>query len=127
MALGFTLHRRGVSFDNYARAYHEGLMGVFKHKYYDQAHVTMTKLRNIYKQKATNKDEQLPVFSHSLLAAADEFGHLHGITADNIKFTENSTEVIHCFKRKKIRMVDHFGYVKENGSQTTDKNIQKNG
>ncbi|MCK5072949.1 MAG: hypothetical protein KAQ98_05945 [Bacteriovoracaceae bacterium] len=101
IAAGFTLHRRGVPFTDYTRAYYEGIMGVMSHKYYDQAHATMTNLRNLYVESAKDATSEIPTFSHSLLAAADEFGHLLGLTANGI--SPKGDVVEYCFKRRPKR------------------------
>lgn len=78
---GFSLHRRGVPFGNYARAYVEGVDAALNsHKYLDQAHITVDETIKIYKRMAeTGKLSELPSFASSLLAPADEFGHYLGV------------------------------------------------
>jgi hypothetical protein len=82
---GFTLHRRGVPFDNYGRAYAEGGVAVREHTYYDQAHATMESLLSLLKREIQRIEtsgggiEDLPILTSSLIAPADEFGHLEGV------------------------------------------------
>ncbi len=79
VAAGFSLHRRSVPFQNYSRNYLEGARAVFKHTYPAQAHATMSSFLTILERIARSHTEALPVFSMSLIAVADEFGHLDGI------------------------------------------------
>src|SRR5690606_29444189 len=81
---GFGLHRRSVSFENYSRAYFEGLThGVMNHQYLDQSHGTMD---NLIANYVTNAGKgMVPTFTHALLAPADEFAHLEGVTASDLK------------------------------------------
>ncbi len=78
-AAGFSLHRRSVPFQNYSRNYLEGALATFKHTYFTQAHASMGSFLAVLERIARNEDEALPAFSMSLLAVADEFGHLDGL------------------------------------------------
>lgn len=98
---GFALHRRSVSFENYSRAYFEGLVrGVFNHQYLDQAHATMDGFIEKYIDNA--RKNIIPAFSHSLLAPADEFAHLDGITDNHLdhRSAGNKPYVTKCFGRE---------------------------
>ncbi len=81
VASGFGLHRRSVKFENYTRNYVEGFKAaIVDHNYFYQCHRTMESILNLYRRFAENADqEKFPVLVTSLLAAADEFGHLEGI------------------------------------------------
>ena len=88
---GFSLHRRGVPFENYARAYVEGIdAALSSHKYLDQAHATMSETITIYERLAlrAKTHNDLPVFTTSLLAPADEFCHLLGVVDEHHKQEE---------------------------------------
>ncbi len=79
---GFGLHRRSVPFDNYGRAYFEGLKAAKSgHQYFDQIHASVSETLKIY-QKYIKDHQDVPKFSMSLLAAADEFAHLQGVTTE---------------------------------------------
>ncbi len=92
---GFSLHRRGVPFENYGRAYAEGGQAAFNHTYFDQLHATTNSTIRILTRMAEN-GEKPPLFSTSLLAAADEYGHLRGIIRPPEK---DSKPGEFCFKR----------------------------
>ena len=90
---GFSLHRRGVDFRNYSRNYVEGATAVFRHTYYDQTDTTMRGVLGMYRRFATSTTaERLPTLSTSLLAAADEFGHLKGVLGDKPEACINRSE-----------------------------------
>ena len=92
LVAGMSLARRGVSFQNYGRAYLEGAKAVYDHSYYNQADATMGYFLDIHERIARSADEKTPAFSNLLLAAADELSHLHGVTT-------SSTERERCFVR----------------------------
>lgn len=101
MVAGFHLFRRGVPFDNYARAYAEGVDAVFNETYFKQALASMDNTINILNRNidAGRCDEgktKVPVLSTSLLASVDEFAH-----ADGIISKDNKGEA--CFTRKKSK------------------------
>jgi len=77
---GFQLHRRGVPFNNYARAYFEGLKAVYDHTYFAQARATMDNTLDILKRTSLSHDEKIPALSTSLFACLDEFSHIDGVT-----------------------------------------------
>ncbi len=93
LVAGMSLHRRGVPFANYGRAYLEGAKAVYDHSYYNQADATMRYFLDIHERIARNPDEKMPAFSNLLLAAADEMSHLEGVT------TFSSVRE-HCFIRE---------------------------
>ena len=119
---GFTLHRRGVPFDNYGRAYAEGGMAVKKHTYFDQAHATMESLRYLIKREVRKIEasgggiDDLPVLTTSLMAPADEFGHLQGVYKPSgfFYFLNLSTS---CFINRKPYKI-FFEFI-ENDSEST--------
>ena len=89
LVAGMSLSRRGVPFDNYGRAYLEGVAAVSAHTYHAQADATTKSFLDIHRRIARN-GEQPPALSTLLLAAADEFSHAYGVTtADD--------EAEHCF------------------------------
>ncbi len=91
LVAGMSLARRGVPFENYGRAYVEGISAVVNHTYHDQARATMDSFLDIHRRISEN-GEQPPAMSTLLLAAADEFSHLKGVTV-----AERDPE--HCFVR----------------------------
>ncbi len=98
---GFTLYRRGVPFKNYSRNFVAGLEGVYKHSYLAQAEGTIDDFLDLY---IRNLSQGKPIarFSHLVLAAPDEFGHLEGITANDVllgKNRKNPDFVKYCFNR----------------------------
>ncbi len=97
LVTGISLHRRSVEFDHYSRAYLEGAEAVYNHTYYDQVHATMNSFRNVLK-KAVKNGEQVPTFTTSLLAAADEFCQLDGVRK-NEKLDKFSHGNQFCIKR----------------------------
>jgi hypothetical protein len=119
---GFTLHRRGIPFENYGRAYAEGGMAVKKHTYFDQAHATMQSLRQLIEREVRNIEaagggiEELPVLTTSLIAPADEFGHLHGVYKpksffDFLRFSTN------CFINREPYKI-FFDFIENNSGAT---------
>jgi hypothetical protein len=80
LVAGMSLVRRGVPFDNYARAYVEGASAVSTRAYHRQAHATMEGFLKIQRRIAEN-GEPSPALSSLLLAAADEFAHAEGVTS----------------------------------------------
>jgi hypothetical protein len=112
---GFALHRRGVAFEDYSRNYFDGLKGVFQHTYFDQANATMNSLLERYKSIASNH-EKIPKLTHTLLAPADEWGHLVGISTPLI--ADNKKEAVnYCIKKNDPRfskqLEDFFHFVEE--------------
>ena len=91
LVAGMSLARRSVPFQNYGRAYVEGVSAVANHTYHDQAHATMDSFLDIHR-RITENGEKPPAMSTLLLAAADEFSHLEGVTV-----AERDPE--HCFDR----------------------------
>ena len=98
VAAGFNLHRRSVPFTNYARAYTEGARAAFRHTYYAQAHATMSGMLAIYERIARDNAEPMPAFVLSLLAPADEYGHLQGMIAPRGDGGELAAPIA-CFER----------------------------
>lgn len=86
-----SLARRSVPFENYGRAYLEGIEAVGGHTYLRQADATMTAFLGVQRRIA-ERGERSPALSTLVLAAADEFSHLEGITTPS-----ESPE--HCFHR----------------------------
>lgn len=78
---GFTLTRRGVAFQNYSRAYYEGIQGAFQHKYFKQNYASVDGFLKVIERIAKNKNEKLPKLMTALLAPADEMAHWHGVVA----------------------------------------------
>src|SRR5262249_55666728 len=77
---GFALHRRGVPFDRYARAYAEGARAAFDFTYFNQIDATVKNTGKILREIADSKDEaQIPRLTTSLLASADEMAHWKGV------------------------------------------------
>lgn len=91
LVAGMSLARRGVPFENYGRAYVEGVAAVSDHTYLAQADATMAGFLDVHRRIATG-GEQPPALSTLLLAAADEFSHAYGVTT-------SSEEAVHCFRR----------------------------
>jgi hypothetical protein len=89
---GMGLARRGVPFDNYGRAYLEGVQAVGAHTYYRQADATLRSFLDIHRRIA-QRNEPSPALSTIVLAAADEFSHAEGVAAAN-------DEPEHCFRRE---------------------------
>lgn len=81
LVAGMSLARRSVPFDNYGRAYVEGARAVSSHEYHAQARATMTSFLSIHDRIAA-EGEPSPALSALLLAAADEFSHVRGVTSD---------------------------------------------
>lgn len=96
VAAGFSLHRRSVKPQNYTRNYLEGFKAaIVDHNYFYQCRRTMEGIRNLYKRFAENaNNEKFPVFMMSLLAAADEFGHLEGV------MQKSPSKSSYCVQRK---------------------------
>jgi hypothetical protein len=90
LVAGMSLARRGVPFSNYGRAYLEGASAVSDHTYLNQADATMRYFLDVHTRIARSRSERTPAFSNLLLAAADEFSHLEGVTT-----SDSSRE--HCF------------------------------
>jgi hypothetical protein len=88
---GMSLSRRGVPFDNYGRAYLEGVAAVSAHTYHEQAVATTESFLDIHR-RIVRSGEQPPALSTLLLAAADEFSHAYGVTTA-------SEDAEHCFAR----------------------------
>ncbi|MBI2027824.1 MAG: hypothetical protein HYS98_08525 [Deltaproteobacteria bacterium] len=76
---GFSLHRRSVPFENYSRNYEQGFKAAYDHTYLDQALASMQGVIQTYERIVQSKTEMLPIYSNSLLAAADEFAHYEGV------------------------------------------------
>jgi hypothetical protein len=89
---GMSLARRGVPFDNYGRAYLEGIEAVSAHTYHRQADRTLRSFLDIHRRIA-ERNEPSPALSTLLLAAADEFSHAEGVSAPE-------EEAEHCFRRQ---------------------------
>jgi len=89
---GMGLARRGVPFLNYGRAYVEGIEAVGSHTYLRQADATMSAFLDIHRRIA-ERSEPSPALSTLLLAAADEFSHLEGVSLPH-----GPSE--HCFERE---------------------------
>ena len=98
LVAGMSLARRGVRFENYGRAYLEGARAVYDHTYYRQAHATMERFLDIHERIARSPEEKTPALSVLLLAAADEFSHLHGVTVSEPAPPRSSARH-HCFRR----------------------------
>ncbi len=92
LVAGMSLARRGVPFENYGRAYVEGASAVVNHTYHDQARATMDSFLDIHRRIAEN-GERPPALSTLLLAAADEFSHLEGVSVAEL-------DPEHCFVRE---------------------------
>jgi hypothetical protein len=88
---GMSLARRGVPFLNYGRAYAEGIEAVGSQTYLRQADATMSAFLAIH-QRIAESDGRPPALSTLLLAAADEFSHVEGVSV-----TDGRSE--HCFER----------------------------
>ncbi len=91
LVAGMSLARRGVPFENYGRAYVEGMAAVSVHTYHEQADATMRSFLSIH-QRIASEREPTPALSTLLLAAADEFSHAYGVSS-----TRDESE--HCFRR----------------------------
>ncbi|GMR22889.1 MAG: hypothetical protein BMS9Abin37_1268 [Acidobacteriota bacterium] len=91
LVAGMSLARRSVPFENYGRAYLEGVAAVSAHTYHAQADATTKSFLEIHRRIARN-GEQPPALSTLLLAAADEFSHAYGVTTAR-------DEAVHCFRR----------------------------
>jgi hypothetical protein len=91
LVAGMSLARRGVPFDNYGRAYVEGVAAVSAHTYHEQADATMSGFLDIH-ERIAREGERAPALSTLLLAAADEFSHAYGVTT-------MSADAEHCFRR----------------------------
>ncbi len=94
VAAGFSLHRRGVPARNYTRNFAIGYKSISEHTYFDQAHATMGSFIELLKSKGKNPSTTLPKFTTSVLAPADEWGHLRGIVDIN-----NGQGTTTCFHR----------------------------
>jgi len=95
---GFALHRRGVPFDRYARAYTEGARAAFDFTYFNQLDATMKDTVRILEVTADSKDAtKIPRLSTSLLASADEMAHWKGVVRNP---KEETAESNFCFERK---------------------------
>jgi hypothetical protein len=91
---GFGLHRRSVPFDNYGRAYLPSIKAATgNHHYYDQAHASMESTLELYRKGVV--ENNMPTFTTSLLAPADEYIHLVGSTVP-----VDSYDPIHCIKKE---------------------------
>ncbi|MEE8348117.1 MAG: hypothetical protein V3R94_00990 [Acidobacteriota bacterium] len=95
---GFSLHHRSVPFDHYSRNYVAGLNAASDHTYLNQAHETMTSFIEVL-ERVFQQEEKLPVLSTSLLAAADEFGHLVGVVTED-RVGSASGNHLECFERR---------------------------
>jgi hypothetical protein len=77
---GFALHRRGVPYDRYARAYVEGSAAAYNFTYFNQLDATVQGTSRILVEAANSKDvAKIPRLTTSLLAAADEMAHWKGV------------------------------------------------
>jgi len=96
---GFALHRRGVPFDRYARAYTEGAKAAFDFTYFNQLDATVKDTVRILEESAESKDPtRIPKLSTSLLASADEMAHWKGVVRNP---KEGKDESEFCFDRNK--------------------------
>jgi len=96
---GFALHRRGVPFDRYARAYTEGAKAAFDFTYFNQLDATVKDTVRILEESAESKDPtRIPKLSTSLLASADEMAHWKGVVRNP---KEGRDESEFCFDRNK--------------------------
>ncbi|HXH32684.1 MAG TPA: hypothetical protein VNJ01_17935 [Bacteriovoracaceae bacterium] len=101
-AAGFTLHRRNVAASHYTRNFAAGYKSISEHVYFDQANETMTTFLNMLKKFGKDTNSALPKLTSSMLAPADEWGHLRGIveidqaSGDRTCFRRNDprTEII---------------------------------
>jgi hypothetical protein len=106
-----SLARRGVPFENYGRAYLEGISAVSHHTYLHQAHSTLEAFLEIHNRIA-EEGGRSPALSTLVLAAADELSHAEGVSAP-------SSEAEHCFLRGEedddtvFRLLDRGGPVGE--------------
>lgn len=89
---GMSLARRGVPFDNYGRAYLEGIRAVGAHTYHRQADATLRAFLEIHRRIA-EQNQPSPALSTLVLAAADEFAHAEGVVAA-------TDDAEHCFRRE---------------------------
>ncbi len=96
VAAGFTLHRRNVPAGLYTRNFAAGLQSVSEHLYFDQAHATMGSFIELLRKIGKSPSRQIPKFTSSLLAPADEWGHLQGIAEIDPGRGDRT-----CFKRTK--------------------------
>jgi|GEM_PF-1889467 len=96
---GFALHRRGVPFDRYARAYVEGARAAFDFTYFNQLDATVKDTVRILEESAESRDPAtIPRLSTSLLASADELAHWKGVVRNP---KEETGEPEFCFERNK--------------------------
>jgi hypothetical protein len=86
-----SLARRGVPFENYGRAYLEGIEAVSRHTYLRQAHATVEAFLDIH-HRIAERGERAPALSTLVLAAPDEFVHAEGVSAEG-------SEEERCFRR----------------------------
>src|SRR5688572_11004365 len=94
---GFALHRRGVPFDRYARAYVEGARAAFDFTYFNQLDATVKETVRILEEAADSKDPlKIPRLSTSLLASADEMAHWKGVVRNP---KDETSEPEFCFDR----------------------------
>jgi hypothetical protein len=98
LVAGMSLARRGVPFDNYARAYVEGIDAVSSHRYHRQADATMRSFLDVHLRIA-RQGEKSPSLSTLLMAAADEFAHADGVTTEEAKDIGDVAAGEHCFER----------------------------
>lgn len=98
VAAGFTLHRRSVPGNRYTRNFAAGYKSVSEHVYFDQAHQTMGAFLEMIRNIGKNPSATIPKFSSTLLAAADEWGHLRGV----VDLDEGSHGMT-CYKRNDPR------------------------
>ncbi|MBF0360447.1 MAG: alkaline phosphatase family protein [Oligoflexia bacterium] len=97
---GFSLHRRGVPFKNYGRAYYEGVCAVYNDNCPKQARATMDDTIRILKRNVEDANcgkGVLPVLNTSLLATADEFIHLDGVFSEDKEIEKNKG--YYCLER----------------------------
>jgi hypothetical protein len=106
-----SLARRGVPFENFGRAYLEGISAVSHHTYLQQAHATLQAFLEIH-DRIAERGEPSPALSTLVLAAADELSHAEGVSA-------SSSEAEHCFRREEeeddtvFRLLDRGGPVRK--------------
>jgi hypothetical protein len=95
---GFGLHRRGVPFKNYGRAYYEGLKAALgQFTYFNQAQATMKSSQAVYERIARSANEKTPALNFTVLAPADEFGHLVGVAAPKTRIANDEDQF--CISR----------------------------
>jgi hypothetical protein len=94
---GFALHRRGVPFDRYARAYLEGAKAASDFTYFNQIDATVRDTIRILAEAAESKDPaKIPRLTTSVLASADEMAHWKGVVRNP---KEDTGESEFCFER----------------------------